>query len=583
MGKANKREVIQKWQDEEERNRLAAIVESTDDAVIGKDLDGFITNWNSGAEHTYGYTKEEAVGKHISLIIPENKLAEFRRFMDRLKQGEYVEPHETQRIRKDGSTIDVSLTLSPIYDSAGDIVGASAVARDITLRKQIERERDLALQRERRARQAAEQRQKQLEFLVQASDVLASSLEYETTLTNVAKLAVQHIADWCVIDLVQGEKIVRVTVEHVEEAKKQTAIELSKQFQTQGKVSTILQQVINSGESVLFSTIDETLLRELVDEEKFIEPVMKLGLESAMLVPLAVRDKCIGVLSLVNENPARVYTEKDLLWVQELAHYAALAVEDARLYTEVKQLNETLERRVKTRTEELEQANKELESFSYSVSHDLRAPLRAIQGFGNILMKEYSSQIPPDGTRYLQRIDENIKKMGALIDDLLTYSRVTRTRVLTRNLDMTQIVHEVLGDFQFNGSPAKPDIVIESLTEGEADRTLIIQVWQNLLSNAIKYTKNQMSPQIRVGSEIQDGIPVYFVQDNGVGFDVKYLDKAFEVFQRLHREEDYEGTGVGLAIVKHIIDSHGGTIWAKSEPGVGTTFFFTLGSGVKDG
>jgi len=194
-------------------------------------------------------------------------------------------------------------------------------------------------------------------------------------------------------------------------------------------------------------------------------------------------------------------------------------------------------------------------------------------------MNEYSEGIPEEGKKYLQLIDKNIRKMGELIDDLLAYSRVTRKPIRLHDVDMSQIVHEVLEDLNFNESPAELEITLNSLEPGKADQALIVQVWKNLISNAIKYSKKQETPHIQIGSNITDGKVVYYVRDNGVGFDMRYADKLFEVFQRLHREEEYEGTGVGLAIVKHIVESHGGTIWAKSTPEQGSTFFFTLAQG----
>lgn len=567
-------------QNEEERNLFAAIVESADDAIIGKDLDGKITSWNSGAENIYRYTKDEAIGKHISIIVPEERKEELDWIMQKLNRGEYIEPHETKRMQKDGTIIDISVSISPIRGLEGTIVGASAVARNITQRKKVEVERDWALSRERRARQVLEQRQQQLKFLVKASEILASSLDYEITLTNVAKLAVGHIADWCIVDLVEEGETVRVAVEHLNEEKKHLAAQLREQIQTLKQTPSTMQKVIDTGKPILFPKINEALVRELIEDEKYAKLLLNLGLESAMVIPMTVRGNPIGVMSLISEDKNQTYTKKDMHWAQELAHYAALAVEDSRLYSKVKSLNETLERRVEERTEELERTNRELESFSYSVSHDLRAPLRAIRGFSDLLLHEHTENLSEDGKKYLGFIDTNVRKMGHLIDDLLTYSRVSRKQVQYYELDMTKIVHEVLEDLRCNGRCPKHQIDVASLPKAQADRTLMVQVWQNLLSNAIKYTNHQEKPQIKVGSKTENGTTIYVVEDNGVGFNMKYAEKAFEVFQRLHREEDYEGTGVGLAIVKRIIDSHGGDIWAESKPGGGSKFYFSLSGGI---
>ena len=224
---------------------------------------------------------------------------------------------------------------------------------------------------------------------------------------------------------------------------------------------------------------------------------------------------------------------------------------------------------------ELEQANKELESFSYSVSHDLRAPLRAITGFSEILLKKNLEQLDKDGKRYLSNISENGKKMGELIDAILAFSRLGRQTMSFNEFDLKQLFEEVYHQLTIldNGNNIK--FSLENLPSVSADYNLIKQVVQNLLSNAIKYSSNNEHPEITVGSVQNDPCTIY-VKDNGAGFDMKYYDKLFGVFQRLHSDAEFEGNGVGLALSKRIIERHDGRIWAESELGKGTTFFFSL-------
>lgn len=247
-------------------------------------------------------------------------------------------------------------------------------------------------------------------------------------------------------------------------------------------------------------------------------------------------------------------------------------VEDA-----IRQLNEELELRVAERTRDLEAANRELDSFSYSVSHDLRAPLRAIDGFSMILLHEYAKVIPAEVTSYLLKIRENTQRMGVLIDDLLNFSRMSRLPLQRFLVDPSAIAREAYEEFRLETVGRQVDFVIKEMPACSADPNLLNRVYTNLLSNALKFTRGRDVARIEVGSMMKDRKMVYYVKDNGIGFDMKYAQKLFGVFQRLHDDPSIEGTGVGLAIVERIIHRHGGEIWAESVPGEGTTFFFTLG------
>jgi len=243
---------------------------------------------------------------------------------------------------------------------------------------------------------------------------------------------------------------------------------------------------------------------------------------------------------------------------------------------EIKQLNADLEQRVAKRTCELEAAVKELEAFSYTVSHDLRAPLRAVNGFAEIVLDEYGPKLPEDGQRLLERINNGGKRMGQLIDDLLTFSRLGRKTLELRPVDMERLVREVLEELNPAADDRKIDIKTGKIPNCQGDPALIKQVWANLLSNALKYTRDRRPAVMEVGYEQSEGKTVYFVRDNGVGFDMRYSNKLFGVFQRLHRAEEFEGTGVGLAIVQRIVQRHGGRVWAESELNHGATFYFTV-------
>jgi PAS domain S-box-containing protein len=245
-----------------------------------------------------------------------------------------------------------------------------------------------------------------------------------------------------------------------------------------------------------------------------------------------------------------------------------------RMEDEIQRLNADLQRRV----HDLESANRELEAFSYSVSHDLRTPLRVIDGFSQIILEAAFPPLSKDITYYLERIQHNVHRMQQLIDELLQLSRFARQPLTLQTVSMTDIAREVYSNMRQHLEERHLEFELDDLPSCQGDPLLLKQVYENLLSNAIKFTRTREVAHVQVGYQIKDGQTVYFVRDNGVGFDMRYADRLFVVFQRLHSTNEYEGSGVGLSIAQRIIHRHGGHIWAQSDIGEGTTFYFSCGS-----
>lgn len=306
------------------------------------------------------------------------------------------------------------------------------------------------------------------------------------------------------------------------------------------------------------------------------------ALNSFLGIPLLSNEELIGVIGLANRRGG--YTGDLAAYLDPVVKACANLLVASRIdrqrmkaEEEIRQLNASLEGRVRERTAELEAAIKELDAFSYSVSHDLRAPLRAVDGYSRMLLEDYAGRFDDDGRRKVDVIRAETQRMGQLIDDLLAFSRLSRQKTGTETIDMHDMAQKVFDELAALDPSRQLRLDLRPLPIAHGTRAMIRQVWVNLISNAIKFTKERPVGEIEIGTQTGgNGAPVYYVRDNGAGFDMRHVGKLFGVFQRLHGQQEFQGTGVGLALVQRIVQRHGGTVWAEGLVDHGATFYFTI-------
>jgi PAS domain S-box-containing protein len=470
----------------------AAIIESTSDGVLSRALDGTISSWNRGMTHLLGYTESEMVGQSINRLIPPDRRDEERALRARIAKGERIEHFETVRVCKNGLAIDVSMTMSPLRDGAGAIIGASAILRDVSERR------------------AADEARALLAAIIESSEdgIVSHTLGGVITSWNAAAARIYgHDAI---------EMVGRPT----------TALIPSERRAEQDAIFERVRQ----GEPIShFETV-------------------RLGADGRRI------DVSVSMAPVLDASRTIVGTS-----------------EIVRDITDQKRIEAALVRA----KEETDAANQDLESFSYSVAHDLRTPLRSIDGFSRALLEDQQARLDAEGLQHLRAIRESTERMNRLIDDLILLSRVDRGEVARARVDLTALARGSLERLAAVDPLRAVDLVLAPGVVTLGDAGLLAIVLENLLANAWKFTRTQPRARIEFGQTEKDGRPVYFVRDNGVGFEATPGRTLFGVFQRFHAAAEFEGTGIGLAIVKRVIRRHGGAVWAQSKPGHGATFFFT--------
>ncbi|MDQ3916983.1 MAG: PAS domain S-box protein [Acidobacteriota bacterium] len=555
---------------EETRLRLAAIVELSDDAIISKDLTGRITSWNAGAEQVFGYTEAEAVGRPVTIIIPPELREEEEGIMRRLRAGGRIEHFETVRVDKQGRRIDVSLSISPIKDAEGLIVGASKIARDISERKRAEEERLRLLENERRARAEAEAAQRRAAFLAESSAVLSSSLDYQTTVASVARMVVPDLADWCRVDLLDEKGAIRrLAVAHSDSSKVKWADELERRYPTDPEAERGVPHVLRTGESELYTDIPEEMLAQAAKDDEHLRVMREVGFTSAMIVPLTARGRTVGAVSLISAESGRRYGPEDLAFAEELARRCALAIDNARLYGEAQAARAAAE-----------QANRTKDDFLATLSHELRTPLTSILGWARMLT---TTRLDAENTaRALESIERNARAQGRLIDDILDVSRIItgKLRLDVRPVDLASVIEGAVESVR-PAAEAKGIRLQRVLDTGpqvvSGDPERLQQVVWNLLSNAVKFTPKGGRVQVRL-ERINSHVEIV-VSDTGRGINADVLPHVFERFLQADSStaREHGGLGLGLAIVRHLAELHGGTVRAESAgEGQGATFTLDL-------
>ncbi|MHB8101147.1 MAG: PAS domain S-box protein [Methanosarcina sp.] len=489
------RDITERKKAEEKIKRLANIVESSNDAIITKSLDGIITSWNKGAEQIYGYSVEEILGKHISLLEPDNLKGEIEQFAEKIKRGERIQHYETLRLKKDGKIINVSVTHSPVFDSTGELVAFSIIARDITERRKAEEALRLSN--------------------IYNRSLIEASLDPLLTIGHDGKIT---------------------------------------------DVNTSTEFVTGYSRDELIGTDFANYFTEPEKAKKGYKEVFNEGYVSDYALEIRHRNGSIITSVLYN---ASVYKDES---GEVIGVFAA-----ARDITERKKAEEIL----KLKLEELARSNAELEQFAYVSSHDLQEPLRMVTSYLQLLQRRYQGNLDDKADKYIHFAVDGAFRMQNLINDLLEFSRVTTRGREPELTNCEFVLNQVSSNLEIYIKENKATVSHDPLPEVIADSTQLVQVFQNLIINGIKFHSEE-APKIHISAEKKESEWVFSVQDNGIGIDPQYSGKIFEVFKRLHKKEEYPGTGIGLAICKKIVERHGGHIWVESELGKGSTFYFTL-------
>lgn len=521
-----------------EENLYFSIVENSPDFITRYDRKYRYVYINSTGLRNLGRDKESLLGKthrEAGVYSPEqcdfmeNKIRDVfdtgREFNDQFEWGGA------------GSNLWIHLLLTPEYDERGNIESVLGFSRDISKYKKAEKE------------------------LIENEEVFRSFMEHSPVYVFFKDKDIRSLRLSKNYEQMLGKPLDDLIGKSMEEL---FPSDLAKSMYEDDK------RILNSGK---LEIIDEELDGRYYTTYKFPIVINDSPRYLAGYTIDVTRQKKAEMKLQRSNKLLEISTIKAKKLLKEVE---AEVAQRRKAEEEISMLNADLEKRVLERTRQLEAANNELEAFAYSVSHDLRAPLRAIDGFSRFLIDDHSEQLTPEGKKLVEHIRNNTQKMDQLITDIMALSRVSRSEHRTSHIDMTKMALSMLNETVPAGILKKIKIKIGNLPEAWADPTYMKQVWINLISNAVKFSSTTGKPVISFGGETSGSYHVYYISDNGVGFDQEYSERLFGVFQRLHKSDEFEGTGVGLAIVQRIIHRHGGEVWAEGREGKGATFYFSL-------
>jgi len=492
-------DITERKQADETRARLAAIIESSDDAIISKDLNGVITSWNQGAERLFGYTAEEAIGQPVTMLMPPDGFNEEPGILERIRRGKSIQHYETVRRRKDGTLLDISLAVSPIADTQGKIVGASKIARDISERVRAEQ----------KIRESAER----FRFLAESmpQKVFTAKPDGQADYFN------QQWNEFTGSSFAELKGVGWVRLVHPDDV---------------GETIRRWQRSVETGE------------------------------------PFQIEHRFRGKDGVYRWHLTRAHAMRDpagkvLMWISSNTD-----IEDQ------KRAEEYLSKSVAEQTAQLQETVGHLEAFSYSIVHDLRAPLRAMQGFAEMLAEECAAQVGPQGHDYIRRIVTSAHRMDKLIQDVLSYNRVARIDLELGPVKLHALLLGILESYPIFQLPHAEIQVEGILPDVMGNEAALTQCLSNLLGNAVKFVAPGTRPRVRVWTQTGEHHVRLFFQDNGIGIPKDAQEQIFGIFQR--QSKNYEGTGIGLAIVRKAVERMGGKVGIESESGRGSTFWIEL-------